>query len=366
MAALAARYSDRIGLDNICIWKDCWWLQRFLDEDGFGHEAGDAGLDEAPSLQIAAEPAVLNTVRLGRARLGGAVIVVAEVDDRTFRLADLLPDALDPAFASVDAIFSRWDDLRGVIEGLRAGDASAIDVPEGAFLAPVERPLHLLCIGTNYRDHIAEMCIPVDPDFPYAFLKPVTTIAPPGGPVTLPSVSAMVDWEAELGVVIGRLARNVAPENALGHVAGYLPLNDVSARDWVENRPNLGIDWVMQKGPDGFTPMGPWVTLAGGVGDPQAIPIRCLVNGEVMQDSSTANMLFSVAEIIAHVSRFMTLSPGDVIATGTPAGVGFGRKPRRFIADGDVVTVSLGELGRFSTRFVAETTAETEVGRIAA
>jgi 2-keto-4-pentenoate hydratase/2-oxohepta-3-ene-1,7-dioic acid hydratase in catechol pathway len=227
-------------------------------------------------------------------------------------------------------------------------------VPDEAFLAPVERPLHLLCIGTNYRDHIAEMGISTNPGFPYAFLKPLTTIAPPAGPVMLPAVSSMVDWEAELGVVIGRRARQVAVETALEHVAGYMPVNDVSARDWVENRPNLGIDWVMQKGSDGFTPMGPWVTLARHVPDPQALAVKCLVNGEVMQDSSTANMLFSVAEIIAHVSRFMTLSPGDVIATGTPAGVGFGMKPRRFIADGDLVTVSVGSLGELNTRFVAE------------
>ena len=198
------------------------------------------------------------------------------------------------------------------------------------------------------------MGIPTDPLYPYAFLKPLTTIAAPGGPVMLPAVSKMVDWEAELGVVIGRRAKNVPLDQALDHVAGYFPLNDISARDWVETRPTLGIDWVMQKASDGFTPMGPWITLAACVPDPQAIPVQCRLNGELMQDSSTANMLFSVAEIIAHASRFMTLSAGDVIATGTPAGVGFGMRPRRFIADGDIVTTSLGDLGNFDTRFVAE------------
>lgn len=296
----------------------------------------------------------MSAVRLGRARLGGRPTVLVQLHGAAYRLAELLADAPGAELGSLDAVFADWDALAAKVAGLQSGAAQPVTPSADAFLAPVERPLHLLCIGTNYRDHIAEMGIAAKPEFPYAFLKPLTTIGPPGGPVTLPAVSAMVDWEAELGVVIGRRARHVREEDALDHVAGYLPLNDVSARDWIDERPNLGIDWVMQKGPDGFTPMGPWITLAAGVPDPQAIPVRCSLNGRVMQDSSTSDMLFSVAEIIAHVSRFMTLSPGDVIATGTPAGVGFGMKPRRFIADGDVVTVSLGDLGSFDTRFVAE------------
>ena len=296
----------------------------------------------------------MSTVRLGRAWIGGRATALAQLGGNAYRLADLLPGATGVNAASLDALFADWSAVADAISGLRPGAARPVEVPDDLFLAPVERPLHLLCIGTNYRDHIAEMGIPTNPEYPYAFLKPLTTIAAPGGPVTLPAISDMYNWEVELGVVIGRRAKNVPLDGALAHVAGYLPLNDVSARDWVENRPSLGIDWVMQKASDGFTPMGPWITLAAHVPDPQAIPVQCRVNGALMQDSSTANMLFSVAEIIAHVSRFMTLSPGDVIATGTPAGVGFGKKPRRFIADGDVVTVSLGALGSFDTRFVAE------------
>ena len=297
----------------------------------------------------------MSIIRLGRVLIDGGVVALVQLDGVAYRLADLLPDAPGAGAGSLDALFADWSAVSAAIAGLRPRAAQPVAMAEDAFLAPLERPLHLLCIGTNYRDHIAEMGIQANPEYPYAFLKPLTTIAAPGGPVTLPAVSRMVDWEAELGVVIGRRAKNVPLDEALDHVAGYVPLNDVSARDWVENRPNLGIDWVMQKASDGFTPMGPWITLAVCVPDPQAIPVQTLVNGALMQDSSTANMLFSVAEIIAHVSRFMTLSPGDVIATGTPAGVGFGMKPRRFIADGDVVTVSLGMLGSFATRFVAET-----------
>ncbi len=296
----------------------------------------------------------MSAVRLGRMLVYGDPVVLVEHGGAAYRLAEIRPDLPGVAQGSLDHLFARWPAFGASLDNLDPGDASPVAVRPEEFLAPVERPMHLICIGTNYRDHIAEMGIPTNPVFPYAFLKPLTTIAAPGGPVTLSRVGAMIDWEAELGVVIGRAARHVSVEQALDHVAGYLPLNDVSARDWVEDRPPLGIDWVMQKASDGFTPLGPWITLAAGVPDPQAIPVRCLVNGELMQDSSTGNMLFSVAEIIAHLSRFMTLSPGDVIATGTPAGVGFGKKPRRFIADGDVVTVSLGDLGSFDTRFVAD------------
>ena len=308
----------------------------------------------------------MSAIRLGRAMVGGRATALVQLDGMAYSLADLLRDAPGIVAGSLDALFADWSSYREAIAGLRPGAARPVELADDAFLAPVERPPHLLCIGTNYRDHIAEMGIRTNPEYPYAFLKPLTTIAAPGGPVTLPAVSEMVDWEAELGVVIGRRAKNVALGDALDHVAGYLPLNDVSARDWIENRPNLGIDWVMQKASDGFTPMGPWITLAADVPDPQAIPVQCRLNGELMQDSSTANMLFSVAEIIAHVSRFMTLSPGDVIATGTPAGVGFGMTPRRFITDGDVVTVSLGALGSFDTRFVAETVATRPVLETAA
>ena len=301
----------------------------------------------------------MSATRLGRAMLNDQPVVLVQIEGVAYRLSDLKPEAPGAATGSLDVLFANWPSVSEAIAALRPRNAEPVLIEGDGFLAPVDRPLQLLCIGTNYRDHIAEMGIQVNPEYPYAFLKPVTTIAAPAGPVTLPAVSRMVDWEAELGVVIGRRAKNVPLADALDFVAGYLPLNDVSARDWVENRPNLGIDWVMQKASDGFTPIGPWITLAEHVPDPQAIPVQCRVNGKLMQDSSTANMLFSVAEIITHVSRFMTLSPGDVIATGTPAGVGFGRKPRLFLSDGDVVTVSLGDLGSFDTRFVAEQVAES-------
>lgn len=297
--------------------------------------------------------AAVMDVKIGRAILDGGVIALLRVEDAVYRLADVLPDAPGIAEGDLDRLIAAWDRFAGRLRDPDLSRATLVNAATGAFLAPLERPRHLICIGVNYRDHIAEMGVPVEPAFPYAFLKPVTTIAPPAGPVRLPVMSAMVDWEAELGVVIGRQARDVAAADALDVVAGYLPLNDVSARDWVRDRPALGMDWMMQKGHDGFNPLGPWITLAGSVADPQAIPVRASVNGAPMQDSSTAQMVFSVAEIIAHLSSIMTLSPGDIIASGTPAGVGFGRNPPLFLHDGDEVEISMGQLGSFSTRFEA-------------
>ena len=292
------------------------------------------------------------TTRIGRALVDGTATALLGVDDQVFRLSDVLPGAPGVGDGLLDPLVASWGDFADKLAGIAPSVAPLAADRIGPYLAPLVSPPHLICIGTNYRDHIAEMRVPVDPQFPYAFLKPRTTIAPPAGPVSLPAMSAMVDWEAELGVVIGKTARHVPTGDALGCVAGYLPLNDVSARDWIESRPSLGIDWVMQKGHDDFTPLGPWITLAAAVPDPQALPVECRLNGEVVQNSSTADMLFSVAEIIVHLSAIMTLSPGDIIATGTPAGVGYGRTPRLFLKDGDVVTVSLGLLGAFETRFV--------------
>ena len=295
----------------------------------------------------------MTIVQIGRATIDGVMTALVAVDGRVVRLDGVLPNMDSIGAGRLDGIFAAWNEVAPRLARLTIDADYALSMPPpNAFAAPFEHPPHLICIGANYYDHIAEMKSSV-PDRPYAFLKPLTTIAPPAGPVTLPAMSAMVDWEAELGVVIGRTARHVAAADALGYIAGYLPLNDVSARDWIENAPSFGIDWVMQKGHDGFTPLGGWMTLATSVPDPQALPIHCRINGELVQDSSTANMVFTVAEVIAHLSAIMTLSPGDIIATGTPAGVGFGRSPRRFITDVDTVEVSLGILGDLKTRFTA-------------
>lgn len=258
-----------------------------------------------------------------------------------------LPDDLMTLFESWDY----WREvLPGRIESQITKQSKGISPDDVAFCPPLLQPKKLICIGSNYRDHIEEMKIPMLPKYPYSFLKPAsTTLRGSGENVSIPATSKMVDWEAELAVIIGQHARNVAKTEALNFVAGYSNLNDISARDCIENRPAVGIDWVLHKCYDGFAPMGPYFLPAEFVVDPQALPIELTVNGVVKQSSSTEQMVFGVAEIIEHLSSIMTLEPGDVIATGTPAGVGHGRNPQEFLKKGDVIEMQIGELGVLKT-----------------
>ena len=237
--------------------------------------------------------------------------------------------------------------------GWLAGDRSAADgapVPYDALTlrAPVPRPGKIVCVGLNYRDHAAETGAPV-PEEPVLFAKFANSVVPDGASVAIPPATQEVDWEAELGVVIGRTARRVDVATALHHVAGYVCLNDLSARD-LQRR---GGQWTRGKAIDGFLPMGPWLVTADEVADPQDLAVRCSVGGELMQDSSTVQMVFGVAELVSTISQTMTLEPGDCIATGTPPGVGMARTPPRYLAPGDEVVVEIEGLGRLRTTITA-------------
>jgi 2-keto-4-pentenoate hydratase/2-oxohepta-3-ene-1,7-dioic acid hydratase in catechol pathway len=205
---------------------------------------------------------------------------------------------------------------------------------------PIERPQKIVCIGLNYRDHAEEQGTEL-PAAPLLFAKWPNTLIGPGEPIVIPPITKQVDYEAELGVVIGERVRGASAENALEAVAGFLCLNDVSARDLQFSDGQ----WVRGKSLDTFCPIGPEFVPAADVPDPQALAIRAVVNGEVLQDSHTSNMIFSVAEIVAHVSRSITLEPGDLIATGTPAGVGAFRDPPVWLEPGDEVTIEIEGLG---------------------
>jgi 2-keto-4-pentenoate hydratase/2-oxohepta-3-ene-1,7-dioic acid hydratase in catechol pathway len=204
----------------------------------------------------------------------------------------------------------------------------------------IERPGKIICVGLNYRDHAEETGAEL-PKAPLLFAKWGNTLIGHGDPIVLPPESKEVDYEAELGVVIGTGGRHIAEARALDHVRGYICVNDVSARDlqFADGQ------WTRGKSPDTFCPVGPRLVPREEIADPQALAIRCILNGETMQDSSTANMIFSVAEIISYVSRTITLEPGDLIATGTPAGVGVFRDPKVLLKDGDEVTVEVEGLG---------------------
>jgi 2,4-didehydro-3-deoxy-L-rhamnonate hydrolase len=214
---------------------------------------------------------------------------------------------------------------------------------------PIDRPSKIVCVGLNYRDHAEEQGTDL-PGAPLLFAKWPNALIGPGESIVIPRESKQVDYEAELGVVIGERVRNVSQDNALEAVRGYLCLNDVSARDLQFSDGQ----WTRGKSPDTFCPVGPRLVPAADVADPQALGIRCLLNGVTMQDSTTANMIFTVAEVIAYASATMTLEPGDLIATGTPAGVGVFRDPPVLLKNGDEVTIEIDGLGALTNPVRAE------------
>ena len=211
------------------------------------------------------------------------------------------------------------------------------------FGPPVPDPDKILCIGLNYREHARESGLEVPP-VPVVFAKFRNSLIGPEAPIEVPAISQQVDYEGELAVVIGQRCKNVAVGEALSVVAGYSVLNDISARDL-----QLQVSqWTVGKAVDTFAPMGPGIVPAQLIADPQKLDLITRVNGQVVQQSSTSDMIFSVAEIIAHLTRAMTLEPGDIIATGTPSGVGFKRNPALFLQAGDVVEVEISSIGLLS------------------
>lgn len=209
--------------------------------------------------------------------------------------------------------------------------------------APIGRPSKVLAIGRNYKAHAAETGSDL-PTSPIVFPKFTTAITGPGAPITWdPSVISQIDYEGELCVVIGKTAKAVQRANALDYVAGYMCGNDVSARDLQFAN---GGQWGLGKSPDTFCPLGPWLVTKDEIPNPNALGIRTLLNGQVMQESNTENMIFDVATIIAFITRTMTLLPGDVIMTGTPDGVGMARQPQVWLKPGDTVVIEIDGIGR--------------------
>jgi 2-keto-4-pentenoate hydratase/2-oxohepta-3-ene-1,7-dioic acid hydratase in catechol pathway len=210
-------------------------------------------------------------------------------------------------------------------------------------MLPIERPGKIVCVGLNYRDHAEEQRAEL-PAEPLLFAKFTTSLIGPGEPIVIPPIVTQADYEAELGVVIGATVKGVSKENALEAVRGYLCANDVSAR----NLQFADGQFTRGKSPDTFCPIGPELVPAAEVPDPHALRIRAIVSGEVLQDSTTANMIFGVDEIIVHASQTATLEVGDLVLTGTPAGVGVFRSPKRLLEDGDTVTIEIEGLGELT------------------
>lgn len=227
--------------------------------------------------------------------------------------------------------------------------APRLPLAEVKLEAPVPRPGKFLAVGLNYADHIEELGA-ATPRFPSTFAKMSTCIAGPYDSVQRPRVSDSMDYEGELGLVIGARCRHVPKDRALEVVAGYVVVNDLTVREWVGLTPQV----VIPKSFDTHGPFGPWITSADEVPDPQTLSIKTTVNGEVRQDSSTAEMIFSCADLIALLSQAVTLEPGDIVTTGTPPGVGEGFMPKLYLQPGDVVRVEIDGLGAIENRVIAE------------
>lgn len=231
----------------------------------------------------------------------------------------------------------------GALQRLREIDPASLPVVEGnpRMGACVGQVGKFICIGLNYDDHAAEAKMAI-PDEPIVFFKATSAISGPNDPIEIPRGATKTDWEIELAVVIGKEAKYVAVEDALSHVAGYCIANDVSERDFQLRRSG---QWVKGKSADTFGPIGPWLVTRDEIADPQNLKMTLDVNGRRLQDGSTKTMHFTVAEVISHLSQFMSLQPGDVIATGTPPGVGMGQKPEVYLKAGDQMVLAIEGLG---------------------
>jgi 2,4-didehydro-3-deoxy-L-rhamnonate hydrolase len=223
-------------------------------------------------------------------------------------------------------------------------DASKFTVPEDSVtIAMPFAPENVFCVGLNYRDHAQESNAPI-PQQPVFFAKWTSAMIGAGQAIILPPDTQEVDYEAELGVVIGKKCRGVSADKALDYVAGYVCVNDISARDFQR----MDGQWVRAKSQDSFGPIGPYLVTRDELADPQALGIRCSVNGRMLQNSNTSEMIFGVRDLITFISRGITLHPGDLISTGTPPGVGFAQKPPVFLHAGDEVAVEIDGIGRLS------------------
>ncbi len=272
--------------------------------------------------------------RLG-ARVGDKIIDLCEADPS-------LPKDMRSFIAEGQEALAQATRAVQVFEG-------GIPVEEVQIKAPIYDPEKIVCIGLNYADHAAETNNPI-PAEPVVFSKFTTTLVGPNDSIPYPEVSQKVDYEVELVAVIGKGGKNISEDDALDHVFGYTVGNDVSARDYQLEKP--AGQWILGKNFDSFCPIGPEIVTSDEVPDPHKLGIRCTVNGERLQDSSTDQLIFGIDKLVAYLSHVFTLTPGDLIYTGTPAGVGMGRTPPVWLKAGDSVVCEIDELGRLENQII--------------
>ncbi|CAK8685586.1 unnamed protein product [Clavelina lepadiformis] len=245
----------------------------------------------------------------------------------------------------------KHDELMKIARKLQNCNKNVISSDEVKFLPPITGCEKIICIGMNYKDHCTEQNVEV-PTEPVVFNKFPSAIAGNGDNILLPSVSNAVDWEVELAVVIGKQGKNIEKMEAMKYIAGYMVANDVSARDWQMHK--NGHQWLLGKTFDTFCPIGPALVTKDNVKNPNNLGLRCLVNGKLMQDSNTNQLVFGIDECISWVSKICTLKPGDILLTGTPPGVGVFRKPPIYLKEGDEVVCEIEDIGRLTNIVVAE------------
>ena len=281
----------------------------------------------------------------------GVLDVSAALNDQTISQSHAgVPSSLAAVCAGGSAVCEKLDRY---VQHVLASDLIhrwLLDEATLTFGPCVAEPGKIICVGLNYRRHAAESGMAI-PSSPVLFSKFSNSIAAPGEPVVLPANAVEYDYEAELGVVIGKRAKNVSEQDALNFILGYCNVNDLSARD-LQTRTS---QWLLGKTLDQFMPIGPYLVTADEVRDPQALDIRCWVNGALRQNSSTADMVFSVPQLVSYISQYMTLEPGDVISTGTPEGVVLGMKEKQWLKPGDEVTIEVAGLGRLTNTMLAPT-----------
>jgi 2-keto-4-pentenoate hydratase/2-oxohepta-3-ene-1,7-dioic acid hydratase in catechol pathway len=266
----------------------------------------------------------------------------------TFQRAGAPPEA---GVLVGDKIHGLGADMLSVIAKGKPSAASgpAYELKQVKLLAPIPRPPKLICVGLNYRDHAAETKNEI-PTVPTIFCKFPNVVIGPGDPIVLPKISAKPDYEAEFAFVIGSGGRNIPASRAMEHVFGYTIVNDVSARDYQM----MTSQWMMGKTFDTFAPMGPWLVTADEIADPHALDIWLDLNGERLQSSNTRELIFKIPALVEFLSSVVTLEPGDVVSTGTPAGVGFTRKPPRYLRAGEECVIGVQGIGELRNPVVAE------------
>ena len=283
-------------------------------------------------------------LKLGVKTDAGIIDIAAAAEALGIDAPTSLIEVLEVGQPAVDAVQSVVD----AAAGSESAASWTLDEMGLQYGPAVADPGKIICVGLNYRRHAAETNMPV-PTTPVLFSKFDNTIAAYGDSVSLPPVATEYDYEVELGVIIGKPARNVSEAEALDYVFGYVTSNDISVRD-LQTRTS---QWLLGKTLDNFLPVGPYLVTADEVGDPQLLGIKTWVNGEIRQNSNTGDMIFTVAEIVSYISRYFTLEPGDIIVTGTPEGVAMGREDKPWLKPGDEVVVEVEKLGTLKNVMIA-------------